>query len=68
MPMPPPMAFCRLRGMDLMMNLRSFVTVMRILIKPQINTMDRVCCQVKPRPRHTVYTKNAFRPMPGAWA
>ena len=54
MPIPPPIAFCRLRGMDLMMNLRILVTVMMMLIRPQINTMDRVCCQVKPRPRHTV--------------
>ena len=31
------------------MILRIFVTVMKILIKPQMNTMDSACCQVKPR-------------------
>ena len=38
----------------LMMILRIFVTVMKILIKPQINTMDSACCQVNSRAKHTV--------------
>ena len=66
--MPPPMACCRLLGIHLMMYFRSFVTVIRILRTPQINTMDSACCQVKPRPKQTVYTKKAFNPMPGACA
>ena len=53
-PMPPPMAFCRLRGMALMMCLRILVTVMKMLKRPQIKTMVRASCQVKPRVKHTV--------------
>ncbi len=41
-------------GIDLMMYLRSLVTVIRMLINPQMNTMDSACCQVKPRPKQTV--------------
>ena len=48
------MAFCRLFGIALMMYLRSLVTVIRMLIRPQMNTMDSACCQVKPRAKHTV--------------
>ncbi len=67
-PMPPEMAFCKERGMARMMCLRTLVTVTRMLIRPHRNTMDSACCQVKPRVKHTVKTKKAFRPMPGAWA
>ena len=52
--MPPPMAFCRLRGMALMMYLRILVTVMKMFSRPQMNTMDSACCQVKPKVKQTV--------------
>ena len=51
-----------------MIYLRSFVTVIRIFKSPQIKTMDSACCQVNPSVKQTVYTKNAFSPMPGASA
>ena len=53
-PMPPPIAFCRLFGIALMMYLRIFVTVITMLNRPQMNTIDSACCQVKPRPKQTV--------------
>ena len=40
--------------MALMMYLRIFVTVIRMLINPQINTMDNPCCQVNPKVKQTV--------------
>lgn len=40
--------------MALMMYLRTFVTVIKMLIKPQIKTMDNACCQVKPNVKQTV--------------
>ena len=36
-PMPPPMACCRLSGMDLIMYLRILVAVIKILKRPQMN-------------------------------
>ena len=48
------MAFCRLRGMALMMYLRILVTVMMMFSTPQMNTIDSACCQVKPRVAQTV--------------
>lgn len=54
MPIPPPMAFCKLRGIALMIYLRTFVTVIIILINPQIKTIDKACCQVKPSVKQTV--------------
>ena len=40
--------------MDLMIILRILVTVMMMLMMPHRNTMHSVCCQVNPRPKHTV--------------
>ena len=57
-PMPPDMAYWRLRGMAAMINLRTLVTVIRMLIIPQMNTMDSACCHVKPIWSQTVTTKN----------
>ena len=48
------MACCRDSGMARMIILRILVTVMRMLIRPHRNTMHMVCCQLKPRPKHTV--------------
>ncbi|MPN32744.1 hypothetical protein SDC9_180224 [bioreactor metagenome] len=67
-PMPPEMAYCRETGMALMMALRSLVTVIRMLIRPQMKTMASACCQVKPIRKTMVKVKKAFSPMPGAWA
>ena len=67
-PIPPPIAFCKLWGIDLTICFLILVTVITILITPQINTIDSACCQLKPKVKHTVYTKKAFRPIPGAWA
>ena len=53
-PIPPLIASCRDFGMALMIILRTFVTVIRMLSRPQMNTIDIACCQVKPRPKHTV--------------
>ena len=44
------------------------VTVIKMLIRPQINTMAKACCQVKPKPNTTVNVKNALSPIPGACA
>ncbi len=54
MPMPPPMAFWMLFGMERMMLLRNFVTVIRMLMTPQMNTMASACCHLKPSEKHTV--------------
>ena len=66
--MPPEMAYCRLRGMAAMMSLRMLVTVIRMFMIPQMNTMDSACCQVNPIWPHTVTTKNEHIPSPGARA
>ena len=66
--MPPPMAFCRLTGMALMMDLRILVTVIRMFTTPHRKTIAKASCQVKPRANTTVKVKKAFRPMPGACA
>ena len=62
------MAYWRLLGIDEMISLRMLVTVIRMLIMPQMNTMDSACCHVKPMPLHTVTTKNEHIPRPGASA
>ena len=67
-PIPPPIAFCKLMGMERIIIFRALVTVMRILIIPHINTMESACCQVNPSPKQTVYVKNAPVPIPGACA
>ena len=60
------MACCILTGMALIIILRTFVTVIKILNKPQMNTIANASCQVNPRPNTTVNVKNAFNPIPGA--
>ena len=67
-PIPPPIAFWRLSGIDLTIDLRSFVTVMIMFITPQMNTIARASCQTNPPARHIVYVKRALRPIPGATA
>ena len=54
MPMPPPMAFWRLRGIDLMIDFRILVTVIRMLKRPQMKTIESACCQVNPSAPQTV--------------
>ena len=62
------MAFCRLSGIDLTMDFLSFVTVMMMLIRPQMKTMARAWRQVKPPAAQTVKAKRALSPIPGATA
>jgi hypothetical protein len=68
MPIPPLIACCRLSGIDLMIIFLILVTVIRTLTIPQMNTMAKACCQVKPSEKTTVKVKKAFKPIPGAKA
>ena len=47
---------------------RTFVRVRMMNNRPSRNTAVRANCQEWPIVRHTVNTKKAFRPMPGARA
>ena len=67
-PIPPPIAFCKLSGINFISNVLSLVTVMIKLISPQINTMAKASCQVNPNWDTTVYVKNALSPILGAKA
>ncbi len=44
------------------------VTVIMMLIKPQMRTMPRACCQGIPMASTTVNVKKALSPIPGACA
>ena len=65
-PMPAPTAYLRFNGIALTIASRIFVIVRSINIRPSMNTAVSANCQEYPMPRHTVYTKNAFNPIPGA--
>ena len=53
-PIPPPMAFCRLSGIDLTIDFLSLVTVITMFMRPQMKTIARACFHVNPPARHTV--------------
>jgi len=53
-PIPPLIAFCRLSGMDFIILLRIFVTVIKMLSIPQIKTNANACSHENPRANTTV--------------
>ncbi len=54
MPMPPPIAYRRLCGIEMMMRRRSLVTVMMMLKTPQMKTIASVSCHVNLSAMQTV--------------
>ena len=44
------------------------VTVIKMLISPQMNTIERACCHVKSSVKQMVYTKYDISPIPAACA
>lgn len=68
MPIPPPIACCNEIGIDFISSFLTFVIVIRIFKRPQINTIASASCYLKPKPKHTVKVKNALSPIPGACA
>ncbi len=67
-PIPAPIAFLRLAGIALTIASRRLVSVSITNIRPSIRIAVRANCQEWPRPKHTVNTKNALSPIPGARA
>ena len=67
-PMPPLIAFFRESGIALTIFVRSPVMVMMIKIIPDTNTAAKPACQEYPNVPQMVKAKNAFNPIPGAWA
>ena len=67
-PIPADTALFIAAGMASMIASRILVTVRMIKMIPSMNTAVNANCQLYPMVRHTVYTKNAFRPRPGARA
>ena len=66
--MPAPMAFFILSGMEFSIHWRTLVRVRMMKMTPSMKTAVRANCQLWPIERHTVYTKKALRPIPGARA
>ena len=67
-PIPAPMAFFSVPGMAFRSQERTLVSVRMIKRIPSKSTAVRANCQLYPIPRHTVYTKKALSPIPGASA
>ena len=67
-PIPGVIAILTASGMDLMIASLRPIAVITIKKIPERNTITRACPYVYPIPNTTVYAKNAFSPMPGAWA
>ncbi len=67
-PIPAPIAFLSVPGMASRRRVLILVTVMMMNRIPSMKTAVRANCQLYPIVRHTVKTKNAFRPIPGARA
>ena len=65
-PIPQPMAFFNEAGMESTMSLRTLVTVRMMKMIPSRSTAVSANCQLYPIPKHTVNTKKALRPIPGA--
>ena len=65
-PIPAPIALRRLAGMALTIASRTLVIVRMMNTRPSISTAVNANCHGYPIPRHTLYTKKALRPIPGA--
>ena len=67
-PIPTATAFLNVAGIDLIIASRTPNTERRIKTRPSIKTAVKANCHEQPIPKHTVYVKNAFSPIPGARA
>ena len=67
-PMPPAIAFCKKTGIDLIICFLMLVTVIKTLIKPEINTIHRIAAGLKPKALDNRPAAKEFRPKPGAVA